>query len=230
MSSQRGSGQTRKRAQKHKNSFAFKNDLHDKTPQMKKMNSLNVCEVCERCKAQIEWRIKYKKYKPLSQAKTCVKCGNRTVTKAYHVCCKECAKREKVCAKCLKSGDQVNIEPPEKTPEEQQQLKVEMDRLIKSLPERKRRTFLRYMNKGKEIDGENGVEEQADDKKEGATENGVETAKKKTFVPHNRADLLSKIESLKLADDEGDDDFSFGESDDGSDFEGSEFDDDDDEE
>lgn len=73
MSSQRGSGETRKRAQKHKNSFAFKNDLHDKTWQMKKINSLNVCEVCERCKAQIEWRIKYKKYKPLSQAKTCVK-------------------------------------------------------------------------------------------------------------------------------------------------------------
>lgn len=73
MSSQHGSGPTRKRAQKHKNSFAFKNDLHDKTPQMKKINSLNVCEVCERCKAQIEWRIKYKKYKPLSQAKTCVK-------------------------------------------------------------------------------------------------------------------------------------------------------------
>lgn len=73
MSSQRGSGPTRQRAQKHKNSFAFKNDLHDKTPQMKKMNSLNVCEVCERCKSQIEWKIKYKKYKPLSQAKTCVK-------------------------------------------------------------------------------------------------------------------------------------------------------------
>lgn len=80
------------------------------------------------------------------------------------MCCKECAKREKVCAKCLKSGDQVNIEPPEKTPEEQLQLKVEMDRLIKSLPERKRRTFLRYMNKGKEIDG---TDEQANDEKEG---------------------------------------------------------------
>lgn len=93
------------------------------------------------------------------------RCGNRTVTKAYHVCCKECAKREKVCAKCLTSADKVNIEPPEKTPEEQLQLKVEMERLIKSLPERKRRTFLRYMNKGKEIDGEN-VEEQ-NSKKEG---------------------------------------------------------------
>lgn len=94
------------------------------------------------------------------------RCGNRTVTKAYHVCCKECAKRERVCAKCLTSADRVNIEPPEKTPEEQLQLKVEMERLIKSLPERKRRTFLRYMNKGKEIDSEN-IGEQKDNKKEG---------------------------------------------------------------
>lgn len=61
----------------------------------------------------------------------------------------------------------MNIEPPEKTPEEQVQLKVEMDRMMKSLPERKRRTFLRFMNKGKEIDSENGTGEQADDKKEG---------------------------------------------------------------
>lgn len=66
----------------------------------------------------------------------------------------------------MTSADKVNIEPPEKTPEEQVQLKVEMDRLIKSLPERKRRTFLRYMNKGKEVDGEN-VEEKTDSKKEG---------------------------------------------------------------
>lgn len=64
----------------------------------------------------------------------------------------------------------------------------------------------------------------------GAIENGVETTKKKTFVPHNREDLLNKIESLKLADDDGDDDYSFDDSDVGSDFEGSEFNDDDDEE
>lgn len=94
------------------------------------------------------------------------RCGERTVTKAYHVCCKECAKRERCCAKCLTSADRANIEPPEKTPEEQLQLKVEMERLIKSLPERKRRTFLRYMNKGKEIDSE-ANELQADNKNKG---------------------------------------------------------------
>lgn len=53
----------------------------------------------------------------------------------------------------MSSADKVTIEPPGPTPEEQVQLKVEMDRLIKSLPERKRRTFLRYMKKGKEVDG-----------------------------------------------------------------------------
>lgn len=67
----------------------------------------------------------------------------------------------------MKSADAVNIEPPEATPEEQLQLKVEMDRLIKSLPERKRRTFLRYMKKGQEI--ENG--EEAEKNAEGSFHN-----------------------------------------------------------
>lgn len=63
---------------------------------------------------------------------------------------------------------------------------------------------------------------------EDSTENEVENTKKRIFVPHNREDLLNKFETLKLADDEDDGDFSFG-SDCGSDFEGSEFDDDDEE-
>jgi len=206
MSTQRGSGLTRNRAQKHKNSFAFKNDLHDKTPQMKKINQLNVCEVWERCKAQIEWKIKYKKYKPLSQAKTCIKCGNRTVKKAYHVACKDCSKKEKICAKCLKSAAEVAIEPPEPTPEEQLQLKVEMDRLIKSLPERKRRTFMRFMKKGKEV--ENNEDEDAGDLKN-------ESEVKETIrIPHSRTDLMNKFESLKVAQGEEEDD-----DEDNSDFE-----------
>lgn len=95
------------------------------------------------------------------------RCSQRTVTKAYHVCCKDCAKKLRCCAKCLTSADKVNIEPPEKTPEEQQQLKVEMERLVKSLPERKRRTFLRFMNKGKEVDGAIDAENAINDKKDG---------------------------------------------------------------
>lgn len=140
MSTKRGNA-TRNRPQKHQNRTAFKNDLHDKTPQMKLINSLYICEVCEHCKAVIEWKIKYKKYKPLTKPKTCTKCQNRNVKKAYHVICRDCAIKEKICAKCLKSGEDVRIEPPQPSEEEQLKLKVEMDRLIKSLPERKRRSF-----------------------------------------------------------------------------------------
>lgn len=252
MSSQRGAGLTRKRAQKHKNTFAFKNDLHDKTPQMKKINALHVSEVCERCKAQIEWKIKYKKYKPLSQAKTCIKwvhavirlelevvgenwfrflfisfrrCNQRTVKKAYHVCCKDCAKKERICAKCMSSADQVNIEPPEPTPQEAQQLQVEMDRLIKSLSERKRRTFQRFMKRGKEVEG---VVEGADKEVDAGAEDGEVV--KKRYVPHNRETLLNKIESLKLADEDDDDDFSFDDSDFGSNEEDGDEDEEDDDE
>lgn len=49
------------------------------------------------------------------------------------------------------------------------------------------------------------------------------TEKKRVFVPHIREDLLNKIEALKLTDEneDDDDDFSFDESDFGSDFDDS---------
>lgn len=72
MSTRRGAN-TRQRPQKHKNRVAFKNDLYEKTPQIKFLNSMNISEVCEHCKEVIEWKIKYKKYKPLSQPKNCQK-------------------------------------------------------------------------------------------------------------------------------------------------------------
>lgn len=87
------------------------------------------------------------------------RCSQRTVTKAYHVCCKSCAQKERICAKCLTSADKVEIEPPGPSPEEQVQLQVEMDRLIKSLSERKRRTFLRFMKKGQKAPGETNADE-----------------------------------------------------------------------
>lgn len=74
MSTRRGANANqRDRAQKHKNRIAFKNDLHDKTPKIKFLNNLHIAEVCEHCKAVIEWKIKYKKYKPLTKPKTCTK-------------------------------------------------------------------------------------------------------------------------------------------------------------
>ncbi|TMW42185.1 hypothetical protein DOY81_012738 [Sarcophaga bullata] len=228
MSTQRGNA-SRTRAQKHKNRHVFKNDLHDKTPLQKKLNSLHISEVCQHCKGVIEWKIKYKKYKPLSQPKTCTKCSQKKIRKAYHVLCRECALEARVCAKCLKSADEVEIEPPQPTPEEELKLKVEMERLIKSFPERKRRAFLRYMEKGKkekdlEEEGEGNNEENVNKKQENGVdeeEPSDEKIKIRTRIPHTRDELLLKIEELKLKGDE-DDDY--------DDFDSDDFDDDDDDE
>ncbi|XP_060661997.1 uncharacterized protein C9orf85 homolog [Drosophila nasuta] len=206
MSTQRGNA-SRTRAQKHKNRHVFKNDLHDKTPQQMRLNKMHVSTVCQRCKEVIEWKIKYKKYKPLTQAKTCARCQQRTVRKAYHVICRDCAVKDHVCAKCLKSADEVAIEAPEPTPQEEQQLQVEMDRLIKSFSERKRRAFLRFMEKGRK--------QEAAEAEEPLDEEAKEAQEKATRVRHTREELLEKIKQLNLAEEGNDDD---------------EFDDDDDEE
>ncbi|XP_064081639.1 uncharacterized protein C9orf85 homolog isoform X3 [Macrobrachium nipponense] len=73
MSSQRGN-LNRSRGQKHQNATVFKNNKYDKSKRTKQINDLEVAEVCKRCQDVIAWKIKYKKYKLLSQPKTCTKC------------------------------------------------------------------------------------------------------------------------------------------------------------
>ncbi|XP_035891342.1 uncharacterized protein C9orf85 homolog [Anopheles stephensi] len=194
MSSKRGDTR-RTRAQKHQNTFAFKNDLHDKqTPLIKLITNLNVCEVCEHCKSVIDWKIKYRKYKPLTQPKSCSKCGERKVKRAYHVICRDCALAHRCCAKCLKSADEASIIPPEPTEQEQVKLKAEMDQLIKSLPERKRRTFLRYMNRGQKKKRPTGDQDGSDEE-----ESETRKKKEKFVMPRTREELLEKFTQLKLA-------------------------------
>lgn len=208
MSTQRGNV-SRKRPQKYKNRTTFKNDLHDKTPQQKKINTLNISEVCSRCKAVIEWKIKYKKYKPLTQAKTCTKCSQRNVLKAYHVICRSCALSALVCAKCLQSTQELVIEAAQLSPVEEIKLESEMKRLAKILPERKRRAFMRYMKRGKEIfiDDNNQKAALPKEKEDGNFEEDYPETNSHR-VPYTRTELLSKLEDLKLSvnDNEDDDD------------------------
>ncbi|XP_052865121.1 uncharacterized protein C9orf85 homolog [Anopheles cruzii] len=216
MSSKRGDTH-RSRAQKHQNSFAFKNNLHDKhTPLIKLITNLNVCEVCEHCKSVIDWKIKYRKYKPLTQPKSCNKCGERKVKRAYHEICRECALSSRCCAKCLKSADDASIIPPEPSPEEQVKLKAEMDQLIKSLPERKRRTFLRYMNRGKKKQRNGAADSDSD------TDAGGDGRRKKpdAAVLRTREELMEKFEQLKLASGKQEEDDSEGFSSEDEDYDG----------
>jgi len=83
---------------KHQNKFAFKHNKNSKkTKQIQKIfhNGL-----CKRCHEKIEWRKKYRKYKPLTAPAHCNGCKQRTVKRAYHTLCESCAGGRGVCAKC----------------------------------------------------------------------------------------------------------------------------------
>lgn len=56
--------------------------------------------LCLKCKEVIEWKKKYRKYKPLTVPKKCTLCDNRNIKDAYHVICKECSEKIDKCSKC----------------------------------------------------------------------------------------------------------------------------------
>lgn len=132
------------------------------------------------------------------------RCGNRTVKQAYHVICRDCAVEHKQCAKCLKKEGEVEIIPPEPTQEEQIKLKIEMDQLIKTLSERKRRTFLRYMEKGKKKDKKRKNKQENEIEDSGTEDTPPQEPEAR--VAHTREELLQKIEKLKLSSKENDGD------------------------
>lgn len=68
MSSQRGNT-SKKGPQKYQNKTAFRNNLHDASDKTKMLNQLAIQGCCARCKEILEWKIKFKKYKMLSQPK-----------------------------------------------------------------------------------------------------------------------------------------------------------------
>ncbi|XP_017307285.1 uncharacterized protein C9orf85 homolog [Ictalurus punctatus] len=106
MSSQKGST-SRTRGQKYQNTTAFKNDKHGASPQVKKANAKVHDGVCQRCKDILEWKVKYSKYKSLTQPRKCVKCLQKTVKDAYHIMCRPCALQLQRCAKCGQSEEVV---------------------------------------------------------------------------------------------------------------------------
>jgi hypothetical protein len=68
MSCRKGdTGRTRK--QKYQNSSSYKNTLYDTSKQTKDIISIEHKGVCEHCKQVLEWRVHFRKYKPLTQPK-----------------------------------------------------------------------------------------------------------------------------------------------------------------
>lgn len=170
MSCQKGNTK-RSRPQKYKNQTVFKNDLHDKSHKTKFINNIEVANVCERCKKIIEWKIKYKKYKPLKAPGKCTKCEEKTVRHAYHTMCLPCSKDHKVCPKCCEKREIIEAKPNK---EEIMKLDAETQMFLKQLPERKRRTIIRSMNRNcnatnidsKTSNDKNEDSEESDDEEE----------------------------------------------------------------
>ncbi|KAL9182236.1 hypothetical protein ACHAXT_012888 [Thalassiosira profunda] len=77
------------RAPKHQNGFAFRHNPKSKKTD-KILSSPNV-GVCRRCYEKIEWRKKYRKYKPRTQPGKCNLCSQKNVLAAYHTLCTKCA-------------------------------------------------------------------------------------------------------------------------------------------
>jgi hypothetical protein len=138
MSTERGN--VKKRGPHHKNTTKFKHNKNSK--KTKKILSNPIEGLCKRCHQKIEWRKQYRKYKPLTTPKKCVKCGQKRVIRAYHIVCEDCAVKWKICAKCLEARDILNCyksQIEDKTPEV----------FLQGLKERQRRTYLRLLSQGK---------------------------------------------------------------------------------
>ncbi|KAL7753830.1 hypothetical protein RI367_000762 [Sorochytrium milnesiophthora] len=135
----------KKTGQKYKNTTAFRHNPGSKLT--KKILALPVQGLCSRCFEIIEWRKKYRKYKPLTAPKKCVGCEQKTVKDAYHVICDKCAGARGVCAKCQESREivaSVNTETSAHSNKTQQEFEAKLQRLS----ERQRRTFLRRLERG----------------------------------------------------------------------------------
>ncbi|GJQ84919.1 hypothetical protein Trydic_g526 [Trypoxylus dichotomus] len=117
------------------------------------------------------------KYKPLTQPRKCVKCEQKNVRKAYHVMCTDCGKQLNVCTKCCQTKEIIPSAPNKR---EEIKLDNELQQILQSLPERKRRTFIRFMNK-------TNKDEEKEDK---------------------RDDLLKKLNQLSVSEKDSDINFS----------------------
>ncbi|CAL1616078.1 unnamed protein product [Knipowitschia caucasica] len=104
MSSQKGNV-SRSRCQKHHNTVAFKNDKYGATVQVQKAKSKVHDGLCQHCKDVLEWKVKYNKYKTLTQPRKCVKCSQKNIKDAYYVVCKPCSLQLEICCKCGKKEE-----------------------------------------------------------------------------------------------------------------------------
>lgn len=99
------SGNNKKKGQKYQNTYAFK---HNKgSMKTRHILSSPLDHLCERCLQILEWKLSYRKYKPLTAQRRCNICLEKTVLKAYRTICDKCAISDQNNLLCTKCGEKV---------------------------------------------------------------------------------------------------------------------------
>lgn len=154
MSTQKGN--VKKKGQKYQNEFAFKHNKN--SMKTRKILEAPLDLLCERCLAIMEWKIKYRKYKPLTTPSKCNVCENKTIFKGHRTACDKCANELKVCSKCLEPCEKYGI-PSKPSKHLRQKKDKTFDEILSVLKERQKRTIQRRTQDGEDIifDGTKGI-------------------------------------------------------------------------
>jgi hypothetical protein len=127
----------------HQNKHAFHHNKNSKkTAVIKRIAHQGLCA---RCEEQIEWRKKFRKYKPLKAPSHCNGCQQRAVKRAYHTLCDPCARAANKCAKCA----EVHLDDDEEAGAEQDAFRMPTEEELADMSERQRRTAVRRALKGR---------------------------------------------------------------------------------
>lgn len=145
------SGDNTKKAQKYKNAFAFKHNKNSMTT--RKILSVPLDFLCERCLEKMEWRLSYRKYKPLTTPSKCNLCQEKNIYKAYRTICESCATKDnkKLCTKCTEPVDQYGRPNCRNDPNAGVKKQDPLFDLVKNLKKKYQKTVYRKINDGIKI-------------------------------------------------------------------------------
>lgn len=90
------------RAPAHQNTFAFRHNPKSKKTAQILQTPIALC--CRRCREKLEWRKKYRKYKPLTQPSICNICSKRNILHAYHTLCASCCQHSDKAIRILEAA------------------------------------------------------------------------------------------------------------------------------
>jgi hypothetical protein len=141
------------KAPRHQNTFAFRHNAN--SVKSIRIAALPNTNCCIRCTEIIEWRKKYRKYKPIKDLRKCYSCNQKAVKFAYHVLCCSCCKQQSKCAKCTQLLSVANAAAAEQgnVPQEEEEEPITLDALQllmsqQGTRERVRRTVIRLYERG----------------------------------------------------------------------------------